>query len=115
MKQIYQKRNYKMKIEKSRLMELSGFNKGQEPLLMTESGAVYAHDLAEMIQQEVNKVLKEMQIRKSEQDLYRAQMTKSVGAAMGFTGIGFNNQHMTKSRPVYGAGGTRGFVGYGFR
>ena len=104
-----------MKIEKSRLMELSGFNQGHEPLLMTESGPVYAYDLAEMIQQEVTKVIKEMQIRKSEQDLYRAQATKSVSAAMGFAGIGFGNQHMSKSRPVYGAGGTRGFAGYGFR
>jgi hypothetical protein len=104
-----------MRIEKSRLMELSGFNQGHEPLLMTESGPVYAYDLAEMIQQEVNKVIKEMQIRKTEQDLYRAQATKSVSAAMGFAGIGFGNQHMSKARPTYGAGGTRGFAGYGFR
>ena len=104
-----------MRIEKSRLMELSGFNQGHEPLLMTESGPVYAYDLAEMIQQEVNKVIKEMQIRKTEQDLYRAQATKSVSAAMGFAGIGFGNKHMSKARPTYGAGGTRGFAGYGFR
>lgn len=105
-----------MRIEKSRLMELSGFNQGHEPLLMTESGPVYAYDLAEMIQQEVNKVIKEMQIRKTEQDLYRAQATKSVSAAMGFAGVGFGRQHLpTQARPMYGAGGTRGFLGHGFR
>jgi hypothetical protein len=105
-----------MKIEKSRLMELSGFNQGHEPLLMLESGQpVYAYDLAEMIQQEMRKVMQEMQVRKAEQDIMKAQATRSASAAMGFSGIGFGRQHMSSQRPTYGAGGTRGFLGYGFR
>jgi hypothetical protein len=105
-----------MKIEKTRLMELSGFNKGHQPLLMLESGQpIYAYDLAEMIQQEMRKVMQEMQIRKAENDIIKAQATRSASAAMGFTGVGFANHHMPKSRPFYGAGGTRGFLGQGFR
>ncbi len=105
-----------MRIEKSRLMELSGFNEGRQPLLMLESGQpVYAYDLAEMIQQEMRKVMQEMQIRKVESDIIKAQATRSASAAMGFSGVGFGRQHMSNQRPVYGAGGTRGFLGHGFR
>ncbi len=97
-------------------MELSGFNQGREPLLMLESGQpVYAYDLAEMIQQEMRKVMQEMQVRRAEQDIMKAQATRSASAAMGFSGVGFGRQHMSSQRPTYGAGGTRGFLGYGFR
>lgn len=103
-----------MKIEKSRLMELSGFNAGKEPLLLTESGPVYAHDLAEMIQQEVRKVMQEMQIRKAEQDVLYAQRTRSAAAAMGFAGTGFGG-YQAPQKSFYGAGGTRGMLGPGFK
>ncbi len=102
-------------LKKSRLMELSGFNKGQEPLLMTESGPVYATDLREMIQQELQKALQEMQVKSDEKLIDYARQTKSVGAAMGFTGVGFGGFKQDQSRMSYGAGGTRSILGPGFR
>jgi hypothetical protein len=102
-------------LKKSRLTELSGFNKGEEPLLMTESGPVYRTDLQEMIQEELQKALQEMQIKKNVDQLQYAQQTKSVGAAMGFTGIGFGGFRQDQTRVSYGAGGTRAILGPGFR
>lgn len=102
-------------LKKSRLTELSGFNKGEEPLLMTESGPVYKADLQEMIQEELQKALHEMQVKKNMDQLQYAQQTKSVGAAMGFTGIGFGGFRQDQARVSYGAGGTRAILGPGFR
>lgn len=104
-----------MRIEKSRLMELSGFNQGHEPLLMTESGPVYSTDLREMIQEELQKALLEMNIQKQEKQLDYAYQTRSVGAAMGFTGIGFGGFKQDQSRVSHGAGGTKAILGPGFR
>ena len=47
--------------------------------------------------------------------LQYAQQTKSVGAAMGFTGIGFGGFKQDQTRVSYGAGGTRAILGPGFR
>jgi hypothetical protein len=102
-------------LKKSRLTELSGFNKGEEPLLMTESGPVYKTDLQEMIQEELQKALHEMQVKKNMDQLQYAQQTRSVGAAMGFTGIGFGGFKQDQTRVSYGAGGTRAILGPGFR
>jgi len=106
----------KQRIQKSRLMELSGFNKGREPLLITESGPVYAYDLAEMIQQEIRNVLNEMKLKNFQSDIITAQNTKSVSAAMGFVGPGFSSYNNIAGNRIFkGAGGTRSMLGPGFR
>jgi|LauGreDrversion4_2_1035121.scaffolds.fasta_scaffold697752_1 hypothetical protein len=105
------------RLQKSRLHELAGFNKGEQPILLIESGPVYSYDLAEMIQQEIRNVLQEMEMKKAKNDIYRAQSTKSASAALGFYGPGFSsfNQNNQGQRVFRGVGGSRGMLGPGFK
>tara|TARA_Y100001958_G_C21148887_1_gene485560 strand:- start:229 stop:540 length:312 start_codon:yes stop_codon:yes gene_type:complete len=102
-------------MNKQRWAQLSGFEP-ESPLLMLEGNTpVYKEDLAQMIREEIQKVLAETQSKKDISNIENARKNKSLTTSMGFAGVGFASNNKTSSSAVSrGPGGTLGFGGPGF-
>jgi hypothetical protein len=70
--------------------------------------------LRRAIRREIHAVLAEVQIQNDERQLERARSTKSVSAALGFAGPGFNTRRRPNRSTSRGPGRIKGFGGIGF-
>ncbi len=70
--------------------------------------------LRDMIRGEIAAVLREMQEEKDLQAIQAARQAKSVGAALGFHGFGFESRKSKNKAAAHGVGRSRGFGGPGF-